>query len=314
MSNEIAFFPGCSLEGTAVEYRQSLEAIAPKLGLSLKEVEDWNCCGATAAHNLNHKLSLALPARILAQAEAAGHRQIVAPCAACSHRLLSTRHELAQDPALSKEISDVIEMPYRGTVQVKNILQLLQDVGFDKIAAACTKKMTGIKIAAYYGCLLVRPAKVMQFDEVENPQSMEKLLAALGAKPVEWGLKTECCGGGFSISRTDAVCKLVKDLLDNAAAEGAVVFAVACPMCQSNLDLRQHNVNQRYGTKYKIPVLYITQWIGLCMGMSPRELGLHQNFVDTAEAIAEAFKPAPAPVKKPVPKPVEEAVGSGSKQ
>ncbi len=298
MSTTIAFYPGCSLEGTAVEYRLSFEAVATKLGLKLAEVEDWNCCGATAAHNLNHKLSLALPARVLALTEAAGHDSLVAPCAACSHRLQHARHELAEHPDLRKEISDVIEMPYKGTVQVKNIIQVLLDIGVEKIAAACTRKMTGIKVAAYYGCLLVRPPKIAQFDDVENPQSMEKILAAMGATPVEWGLKTECCGGGFSMSRTDAVCKLVKDLLENAAAEGAAAFALACPMCQSNLDLRQVNTNRTYGTKYHLPALYITQWLGLCMGIAPRALGLNQHFIDTSAVIEEAFKPKPEPAKK----------------
>jgi len=304
MGNAIGFFPGCSLEGTAAEYRLSFEAIAPKLGLQLEEIEDWNCCGATAAHNLNHKLAVALPARILALAEKAGYQSVVAPCAACSHRLIVTRHELAENPELRKEIEDIIEMPCRGTVQVKNILQVLLEVGIDKIAAACTRKMTGIKVACYYGCLLVRPPKIMQFDDAEAPQSMDKILAALGAKPVEWGLKTECCGGGFSMSRTDLVCKMTRDLLEDASAAGAAAFAVACPMCQSNLDLRQHNVNAAYGTAYRMPVLYITQWLGLCLGLSAKELGLDQHFVNAAEVAEKAFATPPAPARKPAQAPV----------
>ncbi|MCY3017645.1 MAG: heterodisulfide reductase-related iron-sulfur binding cluster, partial [Planctomycetota bacterium] len=154
-------------------------------------------------------------------------------------------------------------------------------------------------IASYYGCLLVRPPKVMQFDDPEAPQSMDQIIKALGGTPVEWGLKTECCGGGFSMCRTDLVCKMVRDILDNAVFEGAGAFAVACPMCQSNLDLRQHNVNERYGTGFNIPVLYITQWIGLCLGLSERELGINQHYVSARAAVQKAF--APAPAKKPAP-------------
>jgi heterodisulfide reductase subunit B len=204
---------------------------------------------------------------------------------------------LANNAGLRKEVQDIIEMPYKGTVEVKNILQVLMELGPDKIAAACSRKMTGLRIASYYGCLLVRPPKVVQFDDPEAPQSMDTIIKALGGTPVEWGFKTECCGGGFSMSRTDMVCKMTRDILDNAAFEGAEAFAVACPMCQSNLDLRQLNVNQRYGTAFKLPALYITQWIGLCMGLPARDLGLGGNYVDTGDAVAKAF--AVPPEKKP---------------
>lgn len=298
MATRIAYFPGCSLEGTAQEYNLSLRAIAPKLGLQLEELEDWNCCGATAAHNLNHKLSVALPARVLALAERGGYESLVAPCAACAHRLIAARHALAGKKELRREIEELIEMPCKGTVQVKNILQVLLELGTDKIAAACTRKMTGLKIASYYGCLLVRPPKIMQFDDPEAPQSMDQIIKALGGTPVDWGLKTECCGGGFSMSRTDLVCKMVHELLDNAAFEGAEAFAVACPMCQSNLDLRQYNANQQYHTDFKLPALYITQWIGLCLGLTERELGIHQHFVDAHAVVKKAFAAPAEPAKK----------------
>ena len=294
MGARIAYFPGCSLEGTAKEYGLSLQAIAPRLGLQLEELEDWNCCGATAAHNLNHKLSLSLPARVLALAERGNYTSLVAPCASCSHRLIATRHALEGKKELRREIEEIIEMPLKGTVQVKNILQvLLEDVGLDKIAAACVRKMTGLRIASYYGCLLVRPPKVVQFDDPEDPQSMDRIIAALGGTPVEWGFKTECCGAGFSMCRTDLVCKVVRDILDDAAFEGAEAFAVACPMCQSNLDLRQLNVNKQYGTQFRLPALYITQWIGLCLGLSELDLGIPGTYVDAHGAVEKAFA-APA--------------------
>jgi heterodisulfide reductase subunit B len=303
----IGFFPGCSLEGTAVEYRKSFEAIAPKLGLKLAEIEDWNCCGATAAHNVNHKLSIALPARILALAEKAGHQRLIAPCAACSHRLISARHELAENPGLRKEVQDIIELPYRGEVRVLNILQLLMELGPEKIAAACARKMTGLKVACYYGCLLVRPPKLVQFDDPEAPQSMDKILAALGAKPVEWNFKTECCGGGFSMCRTDLVCKLARDILADASANGAEAFAVACPMCQSNLDLRQRTVNKKYGASFQLPALYLTQWIGLCMNVPPRELGLDQHYIAPQRVVRKAF------AVEPKPEAAKDAVAAGVK-
>lgn len=293
---KIAYYPGCSLEGTAREYDLSLRAVAPLLGIELVEIDDWNCCGATAAHSLKHNLAVALPARNLALAEQAGYDAILAPCAACSQRLISVRHELAENEQLRQEIAGVIELPYSGKVRVLNILQLLEEIGEPAITAKLRNKINGRKIAAYYGCLLVRAPKVVQFDRPEDPQSMDRIMKMLGAEPVDWAFKTECCGGGFSVSRTDMVLKMTHDVLANAAAGGAEAIVVACPMCQSNLDLRQAAVNSSCQTSFHLPVLYLTQWLGLALGLSPLQLGLGSQYVDAGELIARSFTPLPVSV------------------
>jgi heterodisulfide reductase subunit B len=290
----LAYFPGCSLEGTALEYDLSIRAVAPLLGLELVEIEDWNCCGATAAHSLDHKLSLALPARILALAERDGFEAVLAPCAACSHRLIIARHELAENARLRGEICDIIGLPYEGRVAVRNILQVVEELGED-LRAKIQRMFTGLKIASYYGCLLVRPPEVVQFDRSEDPQTMDRIIRRLGGTPVDWAHKTECCGGGFSMSRTDMVLKMTHEVLRNAAAEGAEAIAVACPMCQSNLDMRQAAVNRAFGASIELPVLYITQWIGLALGCTPRNLGLEHHFVKTGAVVDKAFREPPKP-------------------
>ena len=270
------FYPGCSMKGSAREYSESLLAVAAALGRELPEVPDWNCCGATAAHNLDPDLALALPARILAAAEKSGMDQVLVPCAACYSRLSVTRHELLHDDAKRRKISDLIESEYRATTRVLNIIEWLAAVpGLEtKVLAPFARR-----VACYYGCLLVRPAGIVNFDRPEEPQSMDLLMKKIGAEPIDWAFKTECCGAGFSISRTDLVAKLSGLILDDAVARGAEAVIVACPMCHLNLDMRRPNIEKRSGRKYGIPVIYITQALGLALGIAPKKLGLQRHKV-----------------------------------
>jgi heterodisulfide reductase subunit B len=270
------FYPGCSMKGSAREYSESLLAVAAALGYELPEVPDWNCCGATAAHNLDPDLSLALPARILAAAEKAGMDEVLVPCAACYSRLSVTRHELAQDDALRQRIAGLVEADYRGSARVLNIIEWLSGIpGLEsRIKAPFARR-----VACYYGCLMVRPAGVVNFDRPEDPQSMDLLMKKLGAEPVEWAFKTECCGAGFSVSRTDLVARLSGLILEDAVARGAEALIVACPMCHLNLDLRRPSIEKRAGKKFHIPVLYITQALGLAMGIEAKQLGLQRHKV-----------------------------------
>ncbi|MCU0275477.1 MAG: CoB--CoM heterodisulfide reductase iron-sulfur subunit B family protein [Acidobacteria bacterium] len=281
------FYPGCSMKGSAREYSESLLAVARVLGRELPEVPDWNCCGATAAHNLDHDLALALPARILAAAEKKGMDEVLVPCAACYSRLKVTRHELLEDEKLRQRISGLVEADYRGSAKVVNIIEWLAAVpDLEKLV----KKPFQRKVACYYGCLLVRPAGIVEFDRPEEPQSMDLLMAKLGAKPIDWAFKTECCGAGFSVSRTDLVAKLSGLILEDAVSRGAEAVIVACPMCHLNLDLRRPNIEKRAGKKYDIPVIYITQVLGLAMGLPPKKLGLQRH------KVAVKFAPAESPV------------------
>lgn len=272
-------YPGCSLTGSARDYNESVFALSEAFGLDLIQVPDWNCCGATAAHNLNKKLSLALPARILALAEKSGIEELVVPCAACYSRLVVTMHELESDSGLKNLICETIRMEYRGTCRILNVLEW---IGKYITPGLEEKKVRSFryKVACYYGCLLVRPNKILMYDRAEDPQSMDLLMKKTGATPVEFPFKTECCGAGLSVSRTDIVTKLSGKIVEDAEHRGAEAIIVACPMCHSNLDMRRHDINKHLEKKFGIPVLFVTQALGLAMGITPQRLGLKRHFVD----------------------------------
>jgi heterodisulfide reductase subunit B len=278
---EIGFYPGCSLKGTSREYNESVLALAKAFGIEIKEIEDWNCCGATAAHSMDRKLSLALPARVLALAEKQGFHEIVVPCASCYNRLAVTQYKLSEDAGLRKDITDSIKMPCSGKVKILNVIQFLDSYIKDKIQKRTVHPFK-YDVACYYGCLLVRPHQILQFDRTEDPQSMDELMRMVGANAIEWGYKTECCGAGLSVSRTDLVAKLSGNIVKDAEDRGAKAIIVACPMCHSNLDMRRPQIDEYLREKTTIPVLYITQAIGLAIGLSPEELGLKRHFVETS--------------------------------
>ena len=282
----IGFYPGCSLKGTSSEYAQSTIALAKVFDIHLTEIEDWNCCGATAAHNLNRELAAALPARILALAEKQGFDDIVVPCAACYNRLSVAQHEWNEDEALKKRVSEIVDMPLKGTCKILNAMQFIEKYIAGKLEEKVVSPFDR-PVVCYYGCLLVRPHSILQFDRVEDPQSMDELMRKAGAKPLDWGFKTECCGAGFSVSRTDIVAKLSGKIVRDAEDRGAEAIIVACPMCQSNLDMRRKHIDSYLSRKTKIPVLYITQALGLAVGLKGDELGLKKLFVAVAAAIQE---------------------------
>ncbi|MFC1585702.1 CoB--CoM heterodisulfide reductase iron-sulfur subunit B family protein [Fibrobacterota bacterium] len=275
----IGYYPGCSLTGTAREFDISTRKVARMLGMELVEVPDWNCCGATSAHAVDRALSLALPARVLAMAEQAGLDKIVVPCAECYSRLVSVCVELKEDSVLMKTISDIIGMPLKAETEVLNILQFLNDTGKDTIKGLMETALDGLNIASYYGCLLVRPPKVVKFDDCEAPVSMDTLVELTGAKSVDWEFKTECCGAGFSLSKTEVILDLSGKIIRNAKKCGADAMVVSCPMCHSNLDMRQLDIMKKTGEALNLPVLYITQLLCLAMGVKPEELGLKDHFV-----------------------------------
>jgi len=272
-------YPGCSLNGSARDYNESVFALADAFGLSLEQVSDWNCCGATAAHNLNKDLSLALPARILSLAEQNGMDEIVVPCAACYHRLIVTQNELRKDPELKNHVCEILEMDYKGTSRIINVIEWIDKYIVPDLEGKIVRPFDH-KVACYYGCLLVRPHKVLAYDRPEDPQSMDLVMTKIGATSVYYPYKTECCGAGFSISRTDIVLKLSGKLVEDAESRGADAIIVACPMCHSNLDMRRNDINKYWGRSFKIPVIFITQAVGLAIGLSAKNVGLKRHFVE----------------------------------
>ncbi len=277
---KVGYFPGCSLDGTSKEYHDSLFAVAEQCGIELTEIEDWNCCGATAAHSLNHELAIALPARSLALAAEQWFTDIVVPCAACYSRLSTSLSEINKSNDSKKKIEDIIEKKIGDGLIVLSVIDFLDKYILPVIDEHISAKLNH-KTACYYGCLLVRPKGIATIDRLEDPMVMEAIIDKTGAKSIDWAYKTECCGAGFSISKTDSVAKLSAKIVEDAFDRGAESLVVACPMCHSNLDMRRPVINKYLKKDIQIPVMFITQALGLAMGISPEKLGLNKHFIPT---------------------------------
>jgi len=275
---KIGFYPGCSLTGSSREYNESLLAIAKEAGVELCEIKDWNCCGATAAHNLSKELSISLPARNLALAEHEQMDELVVPCAACFNRLVMTQHELSEKEDLKTLISEKLQLPLKNDIKILNVLQFLEKHIVPRLDQL-VKDPLNFKVACYYGCLLVRPQSVMKSERFEDPMTMDVIMQKLGADAIDWPFKTECCGAGFSVSKTEIVGELSGKIVRNAVDHGAKAIVVACPMCHSNLDMRRPAIESYLNMKVDIPVIYITQAIALAMGLSPIQAGIQRHFV-----------------------------------
>jgi heterodisulfide reductase subunit B len=280
------YYPGCSLHATAKEYDASMNAVCKAIDIQLEEVEDWNCCGATPAHTTKEELGIALPYANIVNASKQGIENVIAPCAACYNRLKIAGYEVKHSPALKERMNFIIGETTEKDLRIINILEFFRDVyGIENIKAIVKKPLKDLKVACYYGCLLVRPGKILQFDDEEDPTSMDELISALGGVPVEWSYKTECCGGSHAIPMKGIVLDLVNKILNSARIAGADCISVACPLCQANLDMRQNQINKKYGTDFKFPILYITQLIGITLGIPAIELGIKSHFVNPTEML-----------------------------
>jgi heterodisulfide reductase subunit B len=273
-----AFYPGCTLESTAWDCEVSTRAVCAALGIELEEIPDWSCCGSTPAHCSNTSLAVALPVLNLQKA-----RDLDAPvltaCASCYSRLRTANYKVRTEPEERARAERITGAPYGGEVEVHHFLDaLVNHYGTDRIRERVTQPLHGLRVACYYGCLLSRPPKVVAFDDPENPTAMERIVSALGAEPVEWPYRTECCGAGLSLTHTEVVCRLGHRILSMAQRAGAHCVAVACPMCQVNLDLRQPEAVEAHGRLPETPIPYLTQLIGLALGLSPDALGLDALF------------------------------------
>ncbi len=283
-----AYFPGCSLEATGKPYDESVAAVAKVLGMELVELEDWNCCGATAYMSVNEVLSFSLSARNLCQAKKTGDA-LVTPCSACYTNLRKTEAYIAQFPELKKEVNEALaeaNLHYDGGVVTKHFLQaVMEDIGVENIKSHIKHPLAGLKVAPYYGCQIVRP---YAFEEsVDNPMMLDDLLSALGATPTYYPLKTRCCGGSLMGTREDVALRLCRNLLLCAQQGGAQCIAVTCPLCQLNLDAYQAKINKTYGTKFNLPILYFTQLMGLAFGLDSKDLAMNDCIVPAREVIAQ---------------------------
>jgi len=280
MMKEYAYFPGCSLEQIGLSYHQSSIETTKKLGVELKELEDWNCCGATTYFHVDELLAYALCARNLAMAEKDG-LDLVAPCSACYKNSYFTNKYLKEDPDLAEHINYALEednLSFSGQIEVKHLIEVfVHDVGFDEIRNNVSKPLEGLRVAPYYGCQILRPKK--DDEDVEQAEYFEELLSAIGAEPIPYPLKLKCCGGSLLISNLIAALSMVRNLLQNAEENGAAVIATACPMCQVNLECYQQQVNQEFGTRFSVPVVYFTQLMGLALGIPGKKLGIGKEIV-----------------------------------
>lgn len=275
-----SYYPGCSLHASAGEYDLSTRELFTALGIKLTEIPDWFCCGATPAHNVDELLSLSLCAKNLELAEQVGGDVAVA-CAACFSRLKFTQHILEENETKRRQVEQAIAAPVRLNGTVKHLLEILaRDLGLEALSAAVKKPLAGLKVACYYGCLLTRPNDVPNLDCVEAPTIMESVIEAVGAESVDWSHRLECCGANFTLSRPGVVLQLSNAILDSAKAAGADCIMVGCPLCHGNLDIRQKEIEGVYSTRYGLPVFYITQLVGLALGLPADRLGLEALIVN----------------------------------
>ena len=287
---EYLYFPGCSLETSGKPYDESLRAVFRALGIELKQLEDWNCCGATMYMSVDEAVSLAISARNLALAEKDGRPGLIAPCSACYTVLLKTNRFLRESPELKAKVDRILAeagLRYNLTVSIRHPLDVLvNDVGFETIARAARRTLAGVNFAPYYGCQIVRPER--GFDDREFPMTMDRLFERLGAAAVDFPLKTRCCGGMLMTTFPDVALHLVEELLDCATQNGANCMVTTCPFCQVNLEAYQKRVNKQFGKSYGMPVVYFTQLLGLALGCTETELGLHRNLTEFHAPLAAA--------------------------
>ncbi|MGI5943001.1 MAG: CoB--CoM heterodisulfide reductase iron-sulfur subunit B family protein [Pelotomaculaceae bacterium] len=275
---DVAYYPGCSAHKIAREYDQSARLVCRQLDLNLHEIDDWNCCGASAAHSFNRLLAASLGARNLALASQMNTGWVTSPCPACFAALKTASLELKENKELRGAFAAGGTRSHE--IKVTHLLQLLtEEIGLDIIASGVKHRLSGLKLAAYYGCL-TRPARIIEFDDPEQPVSLDLLLEGLGAQTVIWSHKAECCGGALAQARTDIVLDLCGEILEAARQAGASAIVAACPLCQINLDTRQQDILTSNGTKYNLPVIYFTQLMGLAFGFSPRAMGFNRLLTD----------------------------------
>jgi heterodisulfide reductase subunit B len=279
-----AFYPGCTLHSTGVEFGVSTKLVNQALDLEMVEIDDWNCCGASSAHSMDHTLFLALPARNLAKAQEVGLDDLAIPCAACYSRLAAADLALRQDEALRTKLESVLSFRYQGRVRPRNLLDIMaNDVSKEQLQAKVVKPLAGLKVVSYYGCLLIRPPQYTAlWDDPEHPQSMDYVLELMGAEPLPWSYGVDCCGGSLTLNRADVVVHLVDKLARAAHEAGADAMVTACPMCMANVDGRQlyrdgPPIPRPPKPGYEpVPIFYFTELMALAYGLSLKKvLGKH---------------------------------------
>lgn len=286
---KFSYFPGCSIQTTAQEYGISCKAVSKVLGIELIELQDWNCCGAMDAMYANNPLvSVALTARNLSIAENMS-MDMLTLCSACFFTLRRANKLLQEDSNIKSKVDEILKsigLNYNRGVVTRHYLSVLaQDIGFEKISQYVKVPLKGLKVAPYYGCMLIRPPAVVDFDDPEHPQSLDNLVNALGAETVDYVGKIRCCGASLGLTEEHIMLRMTKEILQNAKKANADCMIVACPMCHLNLDARQKDIESTFDTKIDLPILYFTQLAGIAFGLNTRQLALNKNFVSASKLL-----------------------------
>jgi heterodisulfide reductase subunit B len=284
----IPYYPGCTLSTKARNYDRSGRAVATALGLDLEELPEWQCCGATFPLMLDDSMALIAPARVLYQAQQAGER-VATLCAICFHVLRRSQALLERDPEMLERINWFTEQEYRGDVRVVHFLEVLRDdLGWEALAERVVRPLTGLQVAPYYGCLLLRPYEEIGLDDPEDPVIMHDLVRALGAEPVDFPYSIECCGSYLTVKEPQVSETLSKDIVASAQEHGAQVIVTACPLCQFNLDYPQREM-EAGRTGNEVPILYFTQLMAMALGLPEEDWGLEGHYATMNDETIRQF-------------------------
>jgi heterodisulfide reductase subunit B len=287
---KMPYYPGCTLNTKGKGFDYSVRASARELGLELVELETWNCCGATFPLLVDNMLDLAGPAQVLISARQAGQRLAVA-CSTCYNVLKRTNKVIREDEDSREKLNFFIEADYSGDLEVLDLLQILRDdIGFDKIKEAVKEPLSGLKVAAYYGCMVLRPPAEVAYEDPEHPRALDDLITALGAEPVHYSHKGECCGAYLAVKSAEVTSEMSFTILASAHRSGAELVVTNCPLCQFNLDrvqdARGRMQNSRYAGFQPIPVLYFTQLLGIALGLDSEGFELDRHYVNPCPVLA----------------------------
>ena len=275
------YYPGCSLEGISVEYDHSMRSLFTVLEVTIEDLPDWICCGTLAAPSISRLLGVATPLWNVAKAKQEGYQQLVAPCSACVYHFKNAEKQVNNNSELMTEVESVLDMPLNDLPRTVHPLEILVTGGFEEqIKSGIQENLSDLKVVCYYGCHISRPTEVMQFDDPEDPQSMDLLLSWVGVQTLDWSRKVDCCGAHFSLIKPDIVIDLCAELVESALEAGADAIVVACPMCHANLDTRQGEISAALGRPVNIPILYFSQVLGYALGITPNLLGFKKHIVD----------------------------------
>ncbi len=304
------YYPGCSMESSAKAYNDSLMAIKDDLGLNLKEIQDWNCCGATEYVGISLTPAYALISRNLALAaeQANGTRTVVAPCSACYLNLAKADHYMQERPILGTRVNQALAaggLHYDpGTFKIRHLLDvIINDVGLDRVKEKVVKPLQGLRIAPYLGCMVPRPDYEGRWSDSEYPNELDRLLKSLGAEVIDFPLKTHCCGGHMTQISPSTAFELIRRLISSAEQYKADLMVTLCPMCQMNLDAYQNETNHHFHTNFHMPIVFFTQVMGLAFGKDPKSLGFGMELVDARPALARIGVELPPDESAPKPKP-----------